>query len=323
MPEHPSNTKTFIGCDVAKAEISVSILDQDGTAITAPFVIANTPKGIERLIKIAQKHGPVGLCVCEPTGGYEVLLLDTLSQQTPWPLHRVDVRKASAFARSLNPAKTDALDAVALATYGFERHKTLRLYQPLDGHQRELKALVSYQSELIKESTRYKNKSKRPELLEVQARQIQARLQGLKAEIEEVRQAAMDLIASCPVLRQKYETLIACFGIGPQTALALVGHVPELGTLNRKQMAAIVGLAPFVRQSGPRTSYQRTGKGRTIPRQALFMAALSAIKRGPTGEQYKRLRAAGKKPIVALIAVARKLAEHANARCKPLVQHSL
>ena len=121
----------------------------------------------------------------------------------------------------------------------------------------------------------------------------------------------------------KYKAVLGCFGIGPVCALTLVAHVPEMGTLNRKQMAAMVGLVPFAKQSGRTNAYQRTGKGRAAPRQALFMAALAAARRGQTAQQYQRLIKNGKKPMTALIAVARKLAEHANAKCKSIVTNTL
>ena len=130
---------------------------------------------------------------------------------------------------------------------------------------------------------------------------------------------ALALVKACRVLAAKYKAVLECFGIGLVCALTLVAHVPEIGHLNRKQMASLVGLAPFAKQSGRSHAYQKTGKGRATPRQVLFMAALAASRRGPTGQQYKRLISKGKKPMTAIIAVARKLAEHANAKCKPIL----
>ena len=119
MPQPNQITKIFIGCDVSKAEIVTSILSQAQQRPLASMTFDNTKAGIKKLIKEAAKHGPVALCVCEPTGGYEALLLDTLAQHN-WPLHRADTRKAAAFAQSITLAKTDALDAHALALYGRE-----------------------------------------------------------------------------------------------------------------------------------------------------------------------------------------------------------
>ena len=158
----------FVGCDIAKAEIVICVrahthnADQPLRAQT--FSIKNTPHAIKSMLNRVEAMGSTRLSVCEPTGGYEASFL-ALAHQAGWPIHRADVRKASAFARSLNPAKTDALDAYALASYAMERDQSLRLYTPPSPHQAELKSLATYRSELITERTRFKNKAKRPGIL--------------------------------------------------------------------------------------------------------------------------------------------------------------
>ena len=109
MPKSCQTANLFIGCDVSKAEISICILSQDQSQKPYLFTVPNTKTGMRRLIKEAQEMGSIALCVCEPTGGYEVLLLEALTA-CGWPLHRADTRKAAAFAKSLTMAKTDALD---------------------------------------------------------------------------------------------------------------------------------------------------------------------------------------------------------------------
>jgi len=317
MASPPDRNNLCVGCDIAKEEIVICLRFAADPAKAQTLTIKNTAHAIAAMIKRVGDLGHICLCVCEPTGGYEAKFL-ALTHEAGWPVHRADVRKASAFARSLNMAKTDALDAYALAAYGMERGESLRLFVPLAAHQAELKALATYRGELIAERTRFKNKAKRPGLLAVQKQHIAGRLRELEAHLKTTQDQALALIQAHDEMRLKFKALMSCFGIGPACALSLLAHVPELGTINRKQVAALVGLAPFARQSGPRSSYQRTGKGRAAPRQALFMAALAASKRGVTGQQYQRLRQNGKKPIVALIAVARKLAEHANARCRDI-----
>lgn len=322
MPHQTQTSKLFIGCDVSKAEISVAVLTKQEDRPLKSFTVANTKSGIRSLVKQAEKIGPIGLCVCEPTGGYEDTLVSLLVQ-AKWPVHLANTRKAAAFAKSLTLAKTDALDALALARYGCERQSQLRDYKPLTATQIDLKALATYREDLIKERTRLKNQAQRPRLLDLQKQHIQARLDQLKTNIAQVEEQAGDLIKGQPELAAKYEAALGCYGVGPACALAMVAHVPELGELNRKQVASLVGLAPHPKQSGTKASYQRTGKGRAIPRKALFMAALAASRKGPTGQRYQSLIARGKKPIVALIAVARKLAEHINAKCKNLVTNAL
>ena len=322
MPQPNQSANIFLGCDVSKAEISICLISTQTPEKAHLFTISNTSKGIKTLIAQAHTLGQVALCVCEPTGGYEALLLDTLVQ-AQWPLHLADTRKAAAFAKSLNLAKTDALDARALATYARERQAQLSAYTPLPPNHQELKALVTYRMELVKERTQLKNKRARPQLLDIQKQHIQERLKHLNTALKKVEQRALTLIKACNLLAAKYKAALSCFGIGPVCALTLIAHVPEIGSLNRKQMVALVGLAPFAKQSGRMNTHQRTAKGRATPRQALFMAALAAARRGPTAEQYNRPIANGKRPMTALIAVARKLAEHANAKCKAINLNTL
>jgi transposase len=321
MPQSSQTATLFLGCDVSKAEISLCLINKE-TGERATFVVANTRSGLRQLIKQMNPIPSIALAVCEPTGGYEALLLEALVANG-CPVHLADTRKTAAFAKSLNLAKTDALDAKALAIYGLERQAQLRLYVPLSPTHKHLKALVTYRSQLVKEASKLKTMSKRPTLLALQKQHITQRLDQLKTIRHEVERQALHLVKACQILKAKYAAILECFGIGPVCALTLVAHIPEIGHLNRKQIAALVGMAPFAKQSGRTNSYQKTGKGRTAPRQALFMAALAASRKGTTGQQYKRLTTNGKKPMTAIIAVARKLAEHANAKCKSIVTNTL
>ncbi len=316
---HPNNI--FVGCDVSKADIAVSILDKDSDRPLKSFKVLNSKTGLKKLLKEVENLGQISMCVFEPTGGYEILLAETLHEAN-WYLHRADTRKASAFARSLNQAKTDPLDAFALALYGRERKTQLRRYIPLSALQVELKTLVTYRGDLVKEQTRLKNRAQCIAITSLQKKHLSQSLKSIKVRIKEVEEAARALIKSCPTLKAKYDAATSCHGVGPVSALVMVALVPELGTINRKQVSALVGLVPYANQSGNRAGYQKTGKGRSVPRQALFMAALAASRAGVTKEQYERLRANGKKPMVALIAVARKLAEHINAKCKIVVMET-
>ncbi|MDT0635838.1 transposase [Spectribacter hydrogenoxidans] len=222
--------------------------------------------------------GPDSLVVCEATGGHEAALL-AATVEAGVPAHRADARKVKAFIRSLGRlAKTDRIDAQGLARYGRERADQLVRWQPPDADRQALQSLVRLRRELVAQRT--------------------AHQQRLKA----------------PALRQRYDIIQAIPGCGPVAATALVALLPELGQANRRGIAA---LAPHPRQSGKTNGYRRVRGGRPEVRQALFMVALAASRHHPTLQAfYNRLVANGKKKIVAITAVMRKLITIINARIR-------
>jgi transposase len=271
----------FIGCDVGKAEI---VIFDSRTGHTTK--ISNTGAALARF---AASLDPDGLVICEATGGYEAALLDALVTAGR-PVHRADARKVKAFIRSLGTlGKSDAIDACALARYGSERHDRLARWQPRDHQRDRLHLLVTARRELVRERVAYRNRLQAPGMAPIEPR-LRRILAALDAEIA---------------------------GIGPATAAQLTALMPELGTLGRRQAAALAGLAPHPRQSGTKDAYRRTRGGRPEVKHALFMAALAATRHNPTLRNfYQRLKSNGKKPIVALIAVMRKIIVIANARIR-------
>lgn len=302
-----TNPEYYVGCDVGKAEIVVySSRDQTTTNLT------NDPANLARF---ASSLDPDCLVICEATGGYETVLLEALVTAQR-PVHRADARKVKAFIRSLGTlAKTDAIDARALARYGQERHDRLKCWVPGDTDQVRLHALVMARRDIVADKTAWGNRQKAPGAKAAYA-MIAPILKALDDQLAAINTAIADLIQSGK-LAAKANILQAIPGIGAVTAHSLVALMPELGTLDRKQAASLAGLAPHPKQSGQSNAYRRVRGGRPILRQALFMAAMCATKHNPTLKIfYQRLIANGKKPIVALTATMRKLITIANAKIR-------
>ncbi len=302
----------FVGCDVGKAFITVF-----DSATGRTVEVANTKVALEAL---AAQLDPSCLVICEATGGYEAALLDALTR-AGLGVHRADARKVKAFIRSLGTlAKTDAIDARALARYGQERHDRLARWQPREQDRETLHTLVATRNDMVRVRVAYANRQVSPCAAPV-AEELRSILQmhdrliaGLEARIEA-------LLGSSEILKRAARTLRAIPGVGPATAAALIAFMPELGTLDRKQAASLAGLAPHPHQSGSSNAYRRTRGGRPEVKRVLFMAALSAVRHNPALKAFhQRLIANGKKPIVALVAAMRKLIIIANARLRDELQ---
>jgi transposase len=297
----------FVGCDVGKTEIVV-YSSRDQTITT----LVNEPISLARF---ADSLDPGCLVVCEATGGYEVALLDALVAADR-PAHRADARKVKAFIRSLGTlAKTDAIDARALARYGQERHDRLQCWVPGDTEQLALHALVMARRDIVADKTAWNNRQKAPSAKAAYAL-IAPILTALDDQLAAINTAIASLVQSGH-LATRARVLQAIPGIGAVTAHSIVALMPELGTLDRKQAASLAGLAPHPKQSGQTNAYRRVRGGRPILRQAMFMAAMSATRHNPALKAfYQRLIANGKKPIVALTATMRKLITIANAKIR-------
>jgi transposase len=295
----------FIGCDIGKLE--VVIFD---TRTGRSRTLGNTPQALAGFARGLDERC---LVVCEATGGHEAELLNALVQAGR-AVHRADAGKVRAFIRSFGTlGKTDRTDAHALALYGEERHARLALWQPQDGARDRLHRLVMLRRDLVVQRTAWANRAGAPGAAELD-RYIQPLLGCLAAEIVAVDADIASLIDGSPLLRRDAAALCGIAGIGPRTAAALIGLMPELGRLTRRQAAALAGLAPHPRQSGARDAYRRVKGGRPEVKRSLFMAALVAAQHNPQLRAFRqRLIEQGKKPLVAIVAVMRKLIVIANA----------
>ena len=308
MPEQANTPLYFVGCDVGKAEVVVF----DGR-VGSCGCVANTPKA---LANWAAGLDCDGLVVCEATGGYEAELLAALAKVGA-PVHRADARKVKAFIRSFGTlGKTDEIDARALAQYGAERCRQLARWSAPDETRLHLQSLVSARRDLVAQRTASSNRLKAPGGTQAKP-YFTALVACLDEQIAAIDRHIARLIAEDANLAQAAQVLGSVPGIGAKTAPVLLALMPELGACSGKQAASLAGLAPHPRQSGANDAYRRVRGGRPEVKRALFMAAMAAATRSKAMKDvYQRLIDKGKKPLVAIIAIMRKMIVIANARIR-------
>jgi transposase len=302
----------FIGIDVSR-----KWFDAVAHAKAAkPARFTNDEAGFAAFVRCFAEALPQALVVMEATGGYETALMQVLLARGV-RMHRADPRAASHFIRSLGRrAKTDALDARALARYAAERHAELRLVQPQDAAQDELQLLQARRADLVAARAAERNRLKHPRYAGLRE-EIQSMIAELQRRIDAYDARIDALIAQCRDLTRKRDVLTAVTGVGRQTAVTLLACMPQLGCLTRRQAASLAGCAPHPRDSGKHTGYRRTQGGRKTVRNALFMAAMTARNFNPQLRAfYARLIQNGKKPMVALTAIMRKLITILNAKIR-------
>lgn len=305
MPLQVTPPVKVLGCDVGKEEIVVF----DG--LSGRIVrLVNQP---EALADFADALDPDCLVVCEATGGYELALLAALLA-AGIPAHRADARKVKAFIRSFGTlGKSDVIDAKALFRYGAERGHDLARWRARDELRLRLQAFVLARRDLVADRLAYQNRRKAPGGEPLHAHYDRL-LEAFEAQIAALDAEIRTLTQSCQPIAEAMKALVGISGIGLKTAAALIALLPELGTTTHKRIASLAGLAPHPDQSGTADRYRRVRGGRAEVKRSLFMAALTARKHNPALKAfYERLVAAGKKPIVAIVAVMRKLLTFANA----------
>lgn len=297
--------RIYVGVDVAKDRLDIHVRPS-GDA----FVVARDHEGLNDLVERLRGLSPA-LVVLEATGGFEVTVAAALSS-AGLPLAVVNPRQIRDFARSTGRlAKTDALDAAAIAHFAEAIQPEPR---PLpDEQSRELGELVARRRQVIDMMVAENHRARElrnPRLRKRIARHVTA----LQKELAEIEKDLDDSIRGTPIWRERDDLLRSVPGIGNATARTLLADLPELGSLDRKQIAALAGLAPFNRDSGKLRGRRMIRGGRAPVRCALYMATVVASRCNPTiATFYKRLRAAGKPGKVAIIACMRKLLTILNA----------
>ena len=247
--------------------------------------------------------------ITESTGGLELALVAALAAAS-LPVAVVNPRQVRDFAKSTGQlAKTDRLDAQVLAHFG-EAVRPLR-----DADTRELGAMLARRRQVMDILVAEKNRLGRA-TAQVRPR-IKSHIGWLRQELNDLDTDLRNRIHRGPLWREKDDLLRSVPGVGPQLSLTLLAFLPELGTLNRKQIAALVGVAPFSRDSGPHRGKRSVWGGRATVRSALYMGALVASRRNPVlSEFYQRLLEAGKPKKVALTACMRKLLTILNSMAR-------
>jgi transposase len=303
----------FVGIDISKNDFYVAF-HQDPRC----FVYPNTKAGMTKFCGEHSEKLKSSLIVLENTGGYEYEVLSYLCSQN-LKVHRADARKVKNFIRSFGRrAKTDKIDAQAIAHYAAERHALLKLYEPLDTLQEELRLLEERRIDLKHMIVQEKNRAKAPgkSLLK---KSIEDNIAFLQNQVREIDQMLDQRISQNPDYQAKKTELMTIPGVGEATAHMLLALAPELGTSDRRKIASLMGLAPHPQQSGKKTGYARMSGGRRSLRPHLFLAAMAARRsHSRLAGFYTGLIEKGKKPLVALGALMRKIIVIANAKLRDL-----
>ena len=295
----------FVGIDVSKDGLDVAV--RPGGEV---FRFANSAAGIRKLLRRLAALTVALICM-EATGGYERKAAAAL-RDNGYRVAIVNPRRMRRFAEAAgNLAKTDAIDARVIAHYGQVMDPAL--WRAPDPDQAELKELAARRLQLVGECVREKNRLHKSDSAAVR-RLIRSSITYLNNQVERLDGAVGDLLAANPGIKRRYDLARSVPGAGPVLALALTAFLPELGTLNRRELAALVGVAPYNRESGSFAGRRSIYGGRARVRRVLYMSALAATRHNPEiGALYQRLVEAGKPGKVALVACMRKLLLVLNA----------
>jgi len=298
------SNQSNVGIDVSKEWLDIVVLPSGET-----WRAENKPEAMGELIKKLEQLKPERI-VLEATGGYEQMVAAQI-YLAGLPLCRVNPKRTRYFARSLGQlAKTDALDGKVLALFG-ERVKPALTRLPSEKEQ-VLSALITRRKQILDFLVAERNRlGTAPKKLHAS---LNEHMTWLKNQLKQLDQEIDEFVNNDPDFKEKSELLMEVQGIGKQTAAKLIADVPELGRCDRKQIAALIGVAPYNRDSGRKSGQRYISGGRPDVRSILYMATLTATRYNPViREMYQRLLKAGKKKKVALVACMRKLLTILNA----------
>ena len=309
----PSSLLSFVGIDVAKASLEVF----GGPAGRIPNTIAAARTLCRQLAQT-----PPTLIALEATGGYERLVLHTLLD-AGLPVVRLNPLRVRRFAQSRGLlAKTDAIDAKLIADYA--RHNADRLcpMAPISETARMLKELVARRRQLVQQVVA--SKSQREHLTMPQLRRsIDRTLKHLHGEITQIESLIQQKIDADPQLKARQQILLGVPGIGQRVSAVLISELPELGQIGRRQIASLVGVAPFNDDSGAHNGHRHIQGGRPTARAALYMATLVGIRHDPILKaRYQHLLSRGKPRKVALVAAMRTRLNHLTSILNKQTQHN-
>jgi transposase len=294
---------TVVGIDVSKDQLDVHVLPEG-----QGWSVLRDSDGVAELCR---RLAGAGLIAVEATGGYENIVAAALSCEG-LPVVVVNPAQVRAFAQALGKrAKTDPIDAAVIARFAQATKPQVR---PLpDSASRLLGDLVARRRQIVDMIASERQRLRRTDLPRVR-KSITRLVAALEKELASVDHDIDDSVRGSPIWREKEDLLASVPGIGRVIARTLLAELPELGRLDRKQIAALAGLAPFTRQSGLWKGKARIAGGRPAVRTAVFLGAQVAKRWNPSLKAfYDHLIAAGKPKMVATIAVARKLLIILNA----------
>jgi transposase len=294
-----------VGIDVSKDRLDVVV--RPGGEV---FVVERNASGVDRLIERMRTLSP-DIVALEATGGFETVVAAALAAAAV-PVVVVNPAQIRAFAKAIGQrAKTDPIDAGVIAHFAEATRPEPR--KLADEATRLLADLVARRRQIIEMIGAESQREKRISVPRLR-KSIRRVIGMLEKELAELDGDIDTSVRGSPAWREKENLLASVPGVGPVISRTLIADLPELGTLSRKQIATLAGLAPFTRQSGQWKGRSFIGGGRTSVRTALFMGALTAMRHNPVLKDFfDRLIAAGKPKMAAIIAVARKLLTILNA----------
>lgn len=295
----------YIGIDVSKNQLDIYV-----HPTAQSFAVGRDGEGLAELIDRLRRLAPALIAV-EATGGFETVAAAALAG-AGLPVVVVNPGQIRAFANALGQrAKTDPIDAAVIARF-LEATKpavrrlpdaTTRLLADLVARRRQIVAMMAAEGQRERRASDKRLK-----------KSIARLRKALEKELAEIDDEINDQVRGSPVWAEKQDLLASVPGVGPVIARTLIAELPELGALDRRQIAALAGLAPWTRQSGQWKGKSLIGGGRKSVRSALFLAAMAAARYNPPLKAFRdKLVAAGKPKVLALVAVARKLLTILNA----------
>lgn len=302
------NEKLFVGIDVGKYHVDIAL---SGDSEVKRF--KNDDAGIESILELLKGRG-VALVVLEATGGYERQVLATLLGANI-PAVAVNPRQARDYAKALGRLeKTDAVDARMLSMFAAAVRPPVR--PAVSPEIAAVQDWISRRRQLVEMLVAEKNRRQHTKVAGV-LKDIRAHIEWLEGRIKENQKDLRGLLENSPEWNAEVELLDDIKGVGPVTAFTLLAAVPELGTLNRKKIAKLLGVAPLCRDSGTLRGKRTCWGGRANARACLYMATLTAVRSNDViAPFYRRLLAAGKSKKVALVACMRKFLTILNARLR-------
>jgi transposase len=301
------SSEAYVGVDVSKDQLDIKVLPSDET-----HQFSNDDVGISRFVNLLKRIS-ASLIVFESTGGLEMSAVSSLIENH-LPVVVINPRQVRDFAKATGRlAKTDAIDAETIACFARDIRPQIRPIK--DEHTQHLSALNARRRQIVDMLVAEKNRLYTAP--KANKKSIQKHIKWLERSLSDINEDIDKTIKKSPIWRKNDKLLQSFTGVGPVVSATLLCDLPELGTLNRKKIATLVGVAPLNCDSGRFRGRRRIHGGRANVRRKLYMAAVASIRHNPRIKDfYERLIDAGKPPKLALTACMRKILVILNAMMK-------
>jgi transposase len=273
MAATAQDSKMFVGIDVSKDRLDVHI-----HPVGERFDVPRTEDGAEQLVTRLKRHDPAVIAI-EATGGYEVIVVAALAAAA-LPVAVVNPKRIHNYAKALGvSAKTDVIDAAVMARFACDVKPMVRALP--DAETLVLGEVLTRRRQIVQMITAEKNRALRMASHVHMQKSIGRIITALEAELSRLDGSIDGMVKASPLWSEREELLSSVPGVGKIIARTLLAEIPELGTLDRRQVAALAGLAPWTRQSGQWRGHSMIGGGRTVPRTVLFLGAMAAARHNP------------------------------------------